>query len=124
MYKSLLMRLFLILVLLPLTACAPKVVEPPLFTLETLPILDGSTVTIPMDEALVAKLTRKTIEEVRPYVFHNKTHDAYVNLIQGKADLIFVTSPSAEELALAASSGVVLEIVPIVCQEAIRQYLH
>ena len=113
-------RLFVIFVMaiivFPLTACTPKVVEAPLFTLESLPTIDGSTVTIPMDEALVAKLTRKTVEEVRPYVLHNKTHEAYVNLIEGKADLIFVTSPSEGELALAASSGVEMEIVPIVSE--------
>ena len=40
-------------------------------------------------------------EEARQYIVHNKTHEAYVNLIDGKADIIFVTSPSEEELAYA-----------------------
>lgn len=108
--------LFLVVILLGLSACAPKTVEKPTFTLDSFPVIDGSTVTIPMDEALMAELTGKTIEEVRPYVLHNKTHDAYVNLIEGKADLILVTSPSAEESALAASAGVQLEIIPIVSE--------
>jgi phosphate transport system substrate-binding protein len=99
-----------------LSGCAPKEVIMPTFTLDNFPVIDGSTVTIPMDEALMAKLTGKTIEEVRPYVSHNKTHEAYVNLIEGKANLILVTSPSAEESALAASMGVELEIVPIVSE--------
>lgn len=99
-----------------LMSCTPKAVEPPVFTLSNLPILDGSTVTIPMDEALVAALTRKTIEEVRPYILHNKTHQAYINLIEKRADLIFVTSPSEEELYLAASAGVTYEIIPIVSE--------
>jgi phosphate transport system substrate-binding protein len=99
-----------------LSACAPKEIIMPSFTLETFPILDGSTVTIPMDEALMAKLTGKTVEEVRPYVLHSKTHEAYVRLIEGKADLILVTSPSEEESAYAASSGVELEIIPIVSE--------
>jgi len=99
-----------------LSGCAPKEVDMPTFTLDNFPVIDGSTVTIPMDEALMAKLTGKTIEEVRPYVSHNKTHEAYVNLIEGKADLILVTSPSAEESALAASMGVELEIIPIVSE--------
>jgi len=108
--------IFLVLILFGLSACGPKAVEKPTFTLDSFPVIDGSTVTIPMDEALMAALTGKTIEEVRPYVLHNKTHDAYVNLIEGKADLILVTSPSAEESALAASAGVELEIVPIVSE--------
>jgi phosphate transport system substrate-binding protein len=99
-----------------LMSCTPKIAEPPLFTLDNLPVMDGSTVTIPLDEALVAALTRKTVEEVRPYVYHNKTHQAYINLIEKKADLIFVTSPSAEELSMAASAGITYEIIPIVSE--------
>ncbi len=108
--------LFSLIISILMMSCSAKKIEPPLFTLEKLPVMDGSTVTIPMDEALVAALTRKTIEEVRPYVVHNKTHQAYVNLIEKKADLIFVTSPSAEELALAAAAGITYEIIPIVSE--------
>ncbi|WP_051534032.1 PstS family phosphate ABC transporter substrate-binding protein [Desulfitibacter alkalitolerans] len=86
------------------------------FTLETYPRVDGSTVTIPLSEAIAAKLTGLTVDEVRPYILHNKTHQAYLNLINKKADIIFVTSPSEEELALAAEKGVGLEIVPIVSE--------
>ncbi|KAF0227642.1 MAG: phosphate ABC transporter substrate-binding [Erysipelotrichaceae bacterium] len=78
--------------------------------------VDGSTVTIPLAEAVRAAITRQTIEEVRPYVLHTKTHQAYVNLINKKVDLIFVTSPSAEELDLAKKAKVELEIIPIVSE--------
>lgn len=86
------------------------------FTIENYPIVDGSTVTIPLSEAIASELTGLSIEEVRPYILHNKTHEAYVNLINKKADIIFVTSPSEEELALAEQNGVVLEVVPIVSE--------
>ena len=98
---------------------SPKVEESapaPIFTLESYPKVDGSTVTIPLSEAIAARLTGSTLEEVRPYILHNKTHQAYVNLIRGNADLIFVTSPSEEELALAAEYGVSLEVIPIVSE--------
>ncbi len=87
--------------------------QTPRFTIETYPQVDGSTVTIPLSEALMAKLTGKTVEEIRPYVLHSKTHQAYLNLIDGTKDLILVTSPSAEELQYAQSKGVELDVVPV-----------
>lgn len=93
-------------------ASDPK--SPLTFALQEYPKIDGSTATIPLSEAFMATLTGKTVEEIRLHLKHNKTHSAYVNLIEKKADLIFVTYPSAEEQQLAASSGVELEIVPIV----------
>jgi phosphate transport system substrate-binding protein len=88
-------------------------VQTPRFTLDTYPKVDGSTVTIPLSEALMAKLTGLSVEEVRPYLLHSKTHQAYLNLIDGTKDLILVTSPSEEELAYATSKGVALEVVPV-----------
>ncbi len=90
--------------------------ETPQFTMDTYPKVDGSTVTIPLSEAVAATLTHNTMEAIRPYIMHNKTHQAYVNLIDKKADLIFVTGPSEEELALAKAAGVELEVVPIVSE--------
>jgi len=95
--------------------CTKKtvIVEPLKFTLETLPKMDGSTVTIPLDEALVATLTGMTIEEARPYIMHNKTLQAYMSLIGKTTDLIFVTSPSVSEKQSAQIANVELEYVPI-----------
>lgn len=90
--------------------------DAPSFTPETYPRVDGSTVTIPLSEALAARLMNMSLEEVRPYILHNKTHQAYVNLIEKKTDLIFVTAPSAEELALAKTAGVEFEIIPVVSE--------
>ena len=44
----------------------------------------------------------------------NTTDDAYQNLIDGSKDVIFVTAPSADELAAAAKAGVRLEVIPVV----------
>lgn len=92
------------------SACVPST---PRFTVDNYPRVDGSTVTIPLSEALMAKLTGKTIEEIRPYLLHSKTHQAYVNLIEGTKDLIFVTSPSEAELDYADKKGIELEVIPI-----------
>lgn len=95
------------------TGCAKTKLS---ISIEDYPKIDGSTVTIPLSEAIAAQITGNTIENIRPYILHNKTHAAYVNLIDKKADLIFVTSPSEEELKLAEKAGIKLEIVPIVSE--------
>lgn len=87
-----------------------------LFAVENYPRVDGSTVTIPLSEALAAALTGLPVEEVRLYILHNKTHPAYINLIEKRADIIFVTSPSADELQLAETAGVTLEVIPVVSE--------
>lgn len=95
---------------------ATSPVKKPSFTPETYPIIDGSTVTIPLSEHLAASLMNLDLETARQYVLHNKTHQAYVNLIERKADLIFVTSPSIGEMELADREDVELEVIPIVSE--------
>jgi len=118
-YKGLLFLLILILTIFG-AGCTEKTPAtdpsspPPAFTPETYPVIDGSTVTIPLSEALAGRLMDLPLDEARQYILHNKTHPAYVNLIYGKADLIFVTGPSEEELKLAEDQGVELEIIPVV----------
>lgn len=109
----LLIVIFIVLSLSLFAGCQDSELK---FTIENYPKVDGSTVTIPLSEAIASELTDLSLEEIRPYIKHNKTHEAYVNLINGKADIIFVTSPSEKELALAEEKGVELEIVPIVSE--------
>ena len=88
--------------------------ERPAFNRDTYPRVDGSTATIPLSENLAAELLSMTSQEVKQFIKHNTTHNAYVNLIDGKADIIFVTEPSPDELSLAKSKGVEFEVVPVV----------
>lgn len=83
-----------------------------IFSLENYPKIDGSTVTLPLAEAFKANFTGTDIKDVD--VSHSKTHNAYVNLINGDTDLILVTAPSEDEKKLAEEKGIELEIVPIV----------
>jgi phosphate transport system substrate-binding protein len=115
------LMVFLLLLTLPgLSGCSGSdssaVMEAPSFTIETYPRVDGSTVTIPLSEAVAARLTGMQPEEVRPYILHNKTHQAYINLIEGRVDLIFVTAPSAEELQMAEEAGITMEVIPVVSE--------
>lgn len=82
--------------------------------LEEYPRIDGSTATIPFSEAVASKVMQMDLAEARQYIVHNTTHNAYLNLLDYKADVIFVTSPSEEELALAAEKGLKLEVIPVV----------
>lgn len=91
---------------------AESISTEPLFSDEDYPIVDGSTATIPLAEAFEANFKAKDIEEVE--INHSKTHNAYVNLINGDADLILVTEPSEDELKLAEENGVELEVVKVV----------
>jgi len=107
------------LLLLILSGCSNSVEQPAAkltFTPETYPVVDGSTVTIPLSEMLASKLMDLTIEEARQYIIHNKTHAAYLNLIDRNADIIFVTSPSEEELKLAEQNDIEFEVIPIVSE--------
>jgi phosphate transport system substrate-binding protein len=83
------------------------------FTTEEYPRVDGSTLTIPFSEAVGAAVMGLPIEEARQHILHNTTHNAYVNLIDGEADIIFVTPPSEEELAYAEKRGVELQVIPM-----------
>jgi phosphate transport system substrate-binding protein len=108
----LLLTLCIIAVLI-LTSCTTGAANTR-FTKNNYPRVDGSTATIPLSENIAANLLSLTTEEAKGFIKHNKTHRAYVNLIEGKADIIFVTEPSFEELELAKKSGIELEVVPVV----------
>ena len=86
----------------------------PKFTKDTYPSVDGSTATIPLSENLASYLLSMTAEEAKNYINHNTTHNAYIGLMDGSADIIFVTEPSKDELAMAESEGIELEVVPVV----------
>jgi phosphate transport system substrate-binding protein len=92
----------------------PAVVEKPQFTRDNYPKVDGSTATIPLSEDIAAAILGLSKTQASEFIKHNTTHDAYVNLIKGNADIIFVTEPSAAELKIAKDANIELEIIPIV----------
>ena len=118
----------------PAGECFP-LVDPPALTVDNYPWVDGSTSTQPLDMVIACELlgvpwvwatnsdyTRfvtpdpKTPQQqviaqhLLSDIVHNTTDPAFVNLINGTKDLIFVASkPSTDDLALAAAAGVTLE---------------
>lgn len=121
---------------------ANKTIESIGLTADTLPPLDGATASQPIRSLIACAafngdcnywhetearemflsasfynsgLSYEDQERVRTKIEKNsKTHDAYINLIQGKNDLILVsTKPSADEIKEAEKLGVKLELIPI-----------
>ncbi len=89
-----------------------EVSNEPLFSLEEYPKVDASLATQPLTNAFFENFTgEKAKEEELDYT---NTHPGYVRLINDEVDLIVVTEPSEEELALAKEKGVELEVIPVV----------
>lgn len=78
-------------------------------TKETLPILDGATANLPYYQGMVGKILDMDEEEAKKYVLCSTTSGAFENLINGKADMIFVSYPSAEQEQMARENGVEFE---------------
>lgn len=86
--------------------------DEPLFSIENYPKVDASLATQPLTNAFIKNFTG---EEVNPEELdYTNTHPGYVRLINDEVDLIVVTEPSEEELALAKEKGVELEVIPVV----------
>ena len=86
-------------------------VTPRMFNQNTYPRIDGATASIPLGQTIATELLGKV--DAQRFVRFSTTHNAYVNLIEKNADVIFVAEPSDEELALAEANGVSLKLTPI-----------
>jgi len=75
--------------------------------------LDGSTVTVPLSEAM-AKQFFGANPMNGAIVRHNRTEPAIRNIVDGERDLALVTYPSADNFAYAKSKGISLVTVPVV----------
>ena len=88
--------------------CSPR-----MFNQDTYPRIDGATAAIPLGEILATELLGISRRNAADFVQFSTTHYAYVNLIEGRADIIFVAEPSEDVLALAAANDVTLKLTPI-----------
>lgn len=78
-------------------------------TLENLPILDGATANEPYYEGVVAEMLGISNEEAKKNVLCSTTNEAFNNLIYKRADMIFVSYPSAAQLEEAKNANVEFE---------------
>ena len=65
-------------------------------TKDNFPVIDGSTATIPLSEAVYQVATGASKEEAASVIVHTKTTNAYNRLMKGDADLLIVYEPSEE----------------------------
>lgn len=113
LFRNLIAVLIVLLLAASCSASGGKA-ERPALTKENYPRIDGSTATIPLSERLASELLSMSAEEAKEFIKHNTTHNAYENLIEDNADVIFVTEPSEDELNMAAARGIELEVIPVV----------
>lgn len=119
----------------PAGTCATPTVPAPTVSAADFPRLDNATATLPLAMVVACDLlgvpwkrghdgvivpTPKTPQQqsladvIADKVLVSQTHQAYLNLIDGSVDLVFVASkPSVEELAHAATLGVTLDPRPV-----------
>lgn len=85
-----------------------------LYIEDNLPVIDGATALYPIYAAFAQAVYPE--KEYQPYdseVMSNRTGAAYTNLINGKADIIFVLGPSTTQLNQAENAGKELKLTPI-----------
>lgn len=94
---------------------AVELSEPSSFKIENdLPIIDGATALYPIYAAFAqAVYPEGEYPSYDSTVMSNRTGDAYMNLINGRADIIFVLGPSKSQLQMAERHGVELNLTPI-----------
>jgi len=80
------------------------------FTKENMPRIDGSTANIPLISAVRSVLLGEPREDD---ISVSGTDNAYVNLINGKADILLVYAPAQSSLEYAKQMNVELEMAPI-----------
>ncbi len=76
------------------------------FTEENYPLIDGSTSTKPLAKALQEEFTGAENVEIT----HSKSHQSYLNLVDGKCDMILAVEPSRDEYSYADRHGVTFQI--------------
>lgn len=84
----------------------------PIFTLENYPKVDASLAIHPLVDSIASNFLGIPEENLNFEYTKTRTSHVYQNLVDGKADVVFVAEPSEEDLAYAKSMGVELEIIP------------
>lgn len=81
---------------------------------DDLPIIDGATALYPVYAAFAqAVYPEKSYNQYDSEVMSNRTGEAYNNLINGRADMIFALGPSEQQAAEAERLGKELKLTPI-----------
>lgn len=80
--------------------------------MEDYPKVDASLAIHPLVDSIASNFLGIPEEDLNFEYTKTRTSHVYQNLVDGKADVVFVAEPSEEDLAYAKSKGVELEIIP------------
>jgi ABC-type phosphate transport system substrate-binding protein len=78
-----------------------------------IPKIDGSTSTVALDAYFRSKILGIEINKAKRETVHNKTFEAFENLVNGKADIVLSVPLAKEQEAYAAEKGFEYEAVPV-----------
>ena len=81
-------------------------------SLDELPVIDGATACLPFYENVAAKVLDMDIEDARQYIMCNTTTNAFIEMAEGDADLIFCLHASADQEVNAKEHGVNMHYEP------------
>jgi len=79
-----------------------------------LPVIDGSTSTIPLEGGIRAALFDVSQENAEAGIVHSTTYGSFDNLLEGKCDIIFSTPLSEEQYRKAKEAKAELVETPVV----------
>jgi ABC-type phosphate transport system substrate-binding protein len=90
-----------------------EISEAPIINASNYPKVDGSTATLPLSQALYARITGADMEEAAEVIQHTKTTNAYFALMEKEADLLIVGEANEAIDSNAKERGVELLSKPI-----------
>lgn len=85
----------------------------PILALEDYPIVDGSTANLPMMYKIMERTTGVSAEEAERYTSCAKTPEAWINLAEGRSDLLLVYEAAEVTKQDLADIGTELTVTPI-----------
>lgn len=90
--------------------CAAALAECPKLSVDSYPVVDGSTATLPLSYRLMETATGAMKSVAKTTIQHHKTTESFYSLVDGGADLLLVYEPSQDAWDYASSQGVALEV--------------
>lgn len=84
-----------------------------LFSQEDYPRVDASLAIHPLVDEIASDFLQIPVEDLKYEYTKTRTSDVYKNLVDGKADVIFVAEPSTQDYEYAKSNNVELNVIPV-----------
>jgi phosphate transport system substrate-binding protein len=83
------------------------------FSRDNFPVMDGSTATVPLGQAVACVLLGEPRDRVADLAQFNRTTESFYNLMDGNADILIVGEPNPSVFETMKAAGFEYEISPI-----------